>query len=81
MDIFDLSKKLGRVPEKADGEPLSYMEQCAYIAGCLDVWFTLRHSGRATPEEIAKCMRMDNIEVERMYVLWLTSVVPEDDDE
>ena len=37
MDIYVLSGKLGRDPKKADGTSMEYQEQCAYIAGCLDV--------------------------------------------
>lgn len=73
MDIFDLSKKLGRAPEKANGEPLSYMEQCAYIAGCLDVWFNLLSLERTNLAEIARCMEMSEAEVRRMHILWLAA--------
>lgn len=73
MDIYELSGKLGHNPRKADGTAISYREQCAYIAGCLDVWFSLLYKDRATVEEIAAVMRMNSKEVQRMYILWLNS--------
>lgn len=48
MDIYELSGKLGRDPKKADGTSMEYQEQCAYIAGCLDIWFSLFSSDRVT---------------------------------
>lgn len=73
MDIFDLSGKLGHNPCKADGTTMNYKEQCAYIAGCLDVWFTLLQLNRTSPKEIARCMQMSDVEVGRMYILWHAS--------
>lgn len=73
MDIYELSGKLGHTPRKKDGMTISYQEQCAYIAGCLDVWFSLLYKDRTTAEEIADVMRMNSKEVQRMYIMWLNS--------
>ena len=75
MDIYGLSGKLGRDPKKADGTSMEYQEQCAYIAGCLDVWFSLFSTDRVTLDEISEAMQMSRKEVQRMYVMWIKSVL------
>ena len=73
MDIYNFSGRFGYDPKKADGTSMGYKEQCAYIAGCLDVWFSLLHAERASLAEIAETMRMTIGEAHRMYILWLNS--------
>ena len=74
MDIYNLSGRLGQNPKRADGTKMSYLEQCAYTAGCLEVWFSLLSAGRTSIEEIAKFMSMRPPIVAHMYKLWLAEI-------
>ena len=74
MDIYQLSGRLGRNPKRADGTRMSYLEQCAFIAGSLDVWFSLLRLGRTTFEEVAEAMQMSPVTVNHLFLLWKIAI-------